>query len=107
MLLRDLRAKPVAVETRGRLRLRRAVAVTPAEGVSVAGADAWFDNLVAGTGLPLDAFTAVLLLLCVGLAAAVPAFLWTENPVSAAVLMLIGMGLTLLYLIYLRARRLQ
>jgi tight adherence protein B len=107
MLMRDLRARPVVVEPRGKLRLRRAALATPAEGDIVAGADAWFDNLVAGAGLPFDAFTAVLILVCFGLLAAIPAFLWTENPVSAAVLMLIAMGLTLLYFVYLRARRLQ
>jgi tight adherence protein B len=105
---RDLRARPVVVEPRGRLRLRRAVDTSPPEeGNLVAGADAWFDKLVAGAGLPFDAFTAVLLLICLGLGAALPAFLWTENPISAAVLMMIAMGLTLLYFIYLRRKRLR
>jgi tight adherence protein B len=108
MVVRDLRARPVTVEPRGRLRLRRVAAIAPAEsGDVIAGADAWFDNLVAGTGLPFDAFTAVLLLICLGLAAALPAFLWTENLVSAAVLMVLGMGLTLLYFVYLRSSRLR
>ena len=67
-----------------------------------AGVDAWFDNLVPGAGLPFDAFTAVLLLLCLGLWRSLPAFLWTENLVSAAVMMMMGMGLALLYFVYLR-----
>jgi tight adherence protein B len=105
---RDLRARPVPVEPRGRLRLRRVTHTGPPEaGDLVAGADAWFDNLVAGAGLPFDALTAVLLLVCLGLAAALPAFLWTENPLSAAVLMVLAMGLTLLYFVYLRSRRLR
>ncbi len=108
MAWRDLRARPVPVEPRGRLRLRRAVRTRePEPGDLVAGADAWFDNLVAGAGLPFDAFTAVLLLICCGLAAALPAFLWTENPVSAATLMVIAMGLTLLYFVYLRSQRMR
>jgi len=78
----------------------------PAQGV-VGGFDQWFNDLVTQSGLAWTPITALLLLLLVGTFVGGFAFLWAEAPLPAILGMFGGMVLVLVWLSFIRARRIR
>jgi tight adherence protein B len=108
MLVSDL-LRPKQTPVSGRLRLRTLPAhpETDEPVGPIQGLDASFERLVVESGLSLDPMTAALLLVAVGLLAGGLAFVWTENPIPAVVILCIAIGATLVLFSSLRRRRLQ
>jgi tight adherence protein B len=69
--------------------------------------DCWFERMVRETGLGMTATEAVLLLILCGAVLAGGMFIWNEQPLTAAVGMMLGMAAATVYLIVRRMRHIK
>jgi tight adherence protein B len=93
----------------GQLHLRRIrpTKIVGSIGGPVTGFDRWFSRLVQESGLGWDPGAAALLMVLCGLVIGAALFLWNEEPLPAAIGILIGVPLPATYLAVRRWRRVK
>jgi tight adherence protein B len=110
-LIRDLSSRrrsdpagPAANSGPARLRRLPRRSSDPSNGGPLQSFDLWFERLVRETGLEMTPAEAVLLLIFCGTVLGAGMFLWSEQPLTATIGMVLGMGTALTYLIVRRMR---
>jgi len=107
LAVQDLRAPGRAAHQGGGRLQRRGLEAQSPRGGPIRAFDRWFGRLVQETGLPWSANAAALLMVFCGLFTGGALFTWNEQPLPAALGLVVGACVPLPYLLYRRGRRIR